>query len=271
MKIPLYQIDAFAEKAFEGNPAAICPLEYWLPDSTMQAIAEENNLAETAFFVKNKEVYELRWFTPVKEVDLCGHATLASAFVLFQTTETESRQLKFLSRGGDLSVTKQEDLLTLNFPIQPATQCEIDDNLVKALGITPKALYRNIDYMAVFDTEEDVRSIQPDLSILETLDCRCIIVTAPGRETDFVSRVFAPSVGIDEDPVTGSVHCTLTPFWAEELGRNPLSARQLSKRGGSLTCQLYGTRVLISGKAISYLKGVIEIDDASAAICSSIF
>ncbi|MGJ8673798.1 PhzF family phenazine biosynthesis protein [Rubritalea sp.] len=271
MKLPIYQIDAFAEKTFEGNPAAVCPLQYWLPDSTMQAIAEENNLAETAFFVKNQGVYELRWFTPLKEVDLCGHATLASAFVLFQTTESGSDQVKFLSRSGELSVTRQHELLTLNFPIQPATQCEIDDDLVKALGMTPKALYRNIDYMAVFDTEEDVRSIQPDLSLIATLDCRCVIVTAPGRETDFVSRVFAPSVGIDEDPVTGSVHCSLTPFWAQELGRNPLSARQLSKRGGYLTCQLDGSRVLISGKAVSYLEGVIDIDDAGTATCPSIF
>lgn len=258
MKIPIYQVDAFAESVFTGNPAAVCPLENWLPDAILQSIALENNLSETAFYIKRGDDYEIRWFTPNREVDLCGHATLAAAHVLFHGEKAvDGDGVTFQSRSGELKVQRQDDCLTLDFPAQPGAVCEIPEHLVEALGLRPVALYRAMDYMAVFDAEEEIRAIQPNFELLQKLDLRGVIVTAPGREVDFVSRCFYPKYHVPEDPVTGSAHCTLAPYWAERLERNILSARQLSRRGGVLACEVKKDRVLISGKAVLYLKGEI--------------
>lgn len=259
MKIPLYQVDAFAEELFRGNPAAVCPLEHWLPDEVLQAIAQENNLSETAFYVPEGEGFALRWFTPRSEVDLCGHATLAAAHVLFEKRAFAGKEVLFHTRSGVLKVGKEGERLILDFPAQRASPCETPDLLVEALGARPHAVCRALDYMAVYGEEEEVKSLAPDFRLLGQLDLRGVIVTAPGREVDFVSRFFAPKVGIDEDPVTGSAHCTLTPYWAGELGRPSLSARQLSPRTGSLQCLLEGERVLISGSVVSYLEGTITL------------
>lgn len=259
MKLPLYQIDAFAEVPFQGNPAAVCPLESWLPDDVMQKIAEENNLAETSFYVKSGDSYELRWFTPTKEVDLCGHATIAAAYVLFDTLERLSDVVRFNSKSGWLSVQKDDDLLTLDFPQQKGVPCDIPEALAKGLGKKPREVYKAMDYMAIFDTEDEVLSINPKLEFLQELDLRGVIITAMGNEFDFVSRFFAPNYGIPEDPVTGSAHCTLAPYWAGVLGKNLMSAKQLSRRTGILKCKIEGDRVLVSGKAIPYLKGHIEV------------
>jgi PhzF family phenazine biosynthesis protein len=260
MKLPIYQIDAFAEKAFQGNPAAVCPLEKWLPDELLQSIAEENNLAETAFYVKKGEAYDLRWFTPTKEVDLCGHATIAAAYVLFEKGNLKKDQVTFHSRSGDLRVKKTNDLLTLDFPAQTGIPCDIPEVLIKALGVRPKEFYRAMDYMAVFDNEETIVAIEPDFQLLKELDLRGVIITAPGKKVDFVSRFFAPNYGINEDPVTGSAHCVLAPYWASKLGRKSLSALQLSKRTGALQCEVMGDRVFISGRAVPYLEGSIQVD-----------
>lgn len=259
MKLPIYQVDAFAESRFEGNPAAVCPLENWLPDSLLQAISAENNLSETAFYVKNGDRYDLRWFTPTSEVDLCGHATLATAYIIFQQTDAEQSEIVFDSRSGELRVTKQGELLTLDFPEQIGEPCATPIPLIEGLGATPIATYRAMDYMAVFETEEQIATMSPDFKRLMDLDLRGVIVTAHGNHVDFVSRVFAPNYGVNEDPVTGSAHCTLAPYWGEKLGKRQLSARQLSKRGGSLHCELQGDRVLISGKVAPYLEGSIEV------------
>lgn len=259
MKLTIYQIDAFAEKLFEGNPAAVVPLATWLPDTTMQAIAEENNLAETAFFVPANNRFHIRWFTPTKEVALCGHATLASAFVLFELLGYKQDTIIFDSLSGALSVTKGEGLLTLDFPIQKPVQCEISEELIKGLGKMPLECYRNEDFLAVFADEQDVSSINPNYSYLEQLDLRGVIVTAPSLEQDFVVRFFAPKYGIPEDPVTGSAYTQLAPYWAEKTGKTKLRARQISPRGGKLTCELKDGRVLISGNAIKYMEGTIEI------------
>lgn len=259
MKLPIYQIDAFAEAPFQGNPAAVCPLESWLPDSTMQAIAEENNLAETSFVVKSGDEYDLRWFTPTKEVDLCGHATIAAAFVLFEHEKHSEPVITFNSRSGKLRVKENGGLLTLDFPQQRGVSCDIPERMIAALGKEPKEAYKAMDYMAVFDSEQDVVDIRPDLDLLKGLDLRGVIVTAKGDHADFVSRFFAPSYGVPEDPVTGSAHCTLAPYWADVLEKKSLSAKQLSKRTGLLKCEVEGERVLISGRAIPYLEGHIEI------------
>ncbi|MCH6258280.1 PhzF family phenazine biosynthesis protein [Puniceicoccaceae bacterium K14] len=258
MKLPIYQVDAFAEKPFSGNPAAVCPLEEWLPDHTLQAIAEENNLSETAYYVKEGDSYRIRWFTPNKEVDLCGHATLAAAYVLFMLSNDQN-DLSFKSRSGPLSVSKFEDTLTLNFPQQPGTLCDAPQNLSEALGKAPSECYAADDYMAVFESEADILSLEPDFSLLQSLQLRGVIATAPGESCDFVSRFFAPKYGIDEDPVTGSAHCTLTPYWSARLRKEKLNAQQLSKRRGHLTCEQHDDRILISGKAILYLEGSIFI------------
>jgi len=259
MEIPLHQIDAFADGVFSGNPAAVCPLEEWVPDDLMQAIAMENNLSETAFFVKSGESYHIRWFTPVAEVSLCGHATLASAYVLFNEGRVEGDEVRLQSLSGELRVTRAGELLTLDFPAQLGGPCAIPEGLAEALGTTPLEVYRAMDYMAVFESEDQVRSLEPDVAALRRLDLRGVIVTAPGREVDFVSRFFAPKFGVNEDPVTGSAHCKLAPYWAVRLGKNRLTARQLSKRGGSLVCEVAGDRVLISGRAVPYLKGTIRV------------
>jgi len=242
---------------FAGNPAAVCLLEGWLEDERMQAIAAENNLSETAFLVRSGKSYELRWFTPTCEVDLCGHATLASAFVIFEYLDREAGVIRFQTRSGELRVRRNGDLLAMDFPARPAQRCEPNAALERALGKAPRELYLARDYMAVYDSEDEVRTLAPDLHALAQIDCFATIVTAPGRQADFVSRFFAPRSGIPEDPVTGSAHCTLVPYWADRLGKTSLQALQVSPRGGELWCELQGDRVSISGQAVLYLEGSI--------------
>jgi len=260
MKIKQYQVDAFATRVFEGNPAAVCPLESWLEDSLLQAIAQENNLSETAFFVPGAEGFELRWFTPVDEVDLCGHATLATAHVIFEILGYGGTVIPFETRSGELFVKKQGNCLQMDFPAQPPMPCEIPDTLVDGLGgARPLRVLAAADYMAVFDSEATIRAIEPDHTLLSQLDLRGVIITAPGDDADFVSRFFAPQLGVPEDPVTGSAHCELAPYWAGKLGKKNLYARQVSKRGGSLVCEVTGDRVLISGSAVMFLEAEITL------------
>lgn len=260
MKLTLYQVDAFAGKLFSGNPAAVCPLEQWLPDELMQSIALENNLAETAFIVPQGDGYGIRWFTPTVEVDLCGHATLAAAHVLFEHCHRGGNAVSFHSRSGELRVFKRGDLLTLDFPSDVIAKVNLTPALTDGFSITPVEAYRGkSDYMLVFQHESDIANLHPDLSILARLDARGVIVTARGNAVDFVSRFFAPQSGINEDPVTGSAHTTLTPYWSRVLGKKELTAMQLSARKGFLHCKDLGPRVEISGRAITYLVGQIEI------------
>ncbi|MEM0967333.1 MAG: PhzF family phenazine biosynthesis protein [Verrucomicrobiota bacterium] len=259
MKLPIYQIDAFTDVPFRGNPAAVCPLEDWLADEVLQAIAEENNLAETSFYLKKGDSYEIRWFTPVAEVDLCGHATLAAAHVLFASNELSEPRVTFQSRSGPLHVTKEGDLLTLNFPAQVAEPCAMPEGIAEALGAQPSSFYRAMDYLVTFESEEEIAGLDPDFRLLSTLDLRGVIATAPGTEVDFVSRFFAPKLGVDEDPVTGSAHCTLAPYWADRLEKDSMKARQLSKRTGEVLCRVEGDRVFLSGNAVAYLEGMIEV------------
>jgi PhzF family phenazine biosynthesis protein len=259
MKIPLYQIDAFTGRVFSGNPAAVCPLEKWPEDSLLQAIAQENNLSETAFFIPAKQGYHLRWFTPVAEVDLCGHATLASAFVVFNHLDTSRTQVDFESRSGKLSVSLEGNLLSMDFPSQPPTPCDAPIELLEGLGEKPSGVLRSEDYFVLFSEEDVIRRLSPDMARLKRLNSRGIIVTARGQNADFVSRFFAPKLGVDEDPVTGSAHCALTPYWAKELNKKELYALQISRRGGELYCRDRGERVTIAGRAVEYMKGVITI------------
>jgi PhzF family phenazine biosynthesis protein len=259
MKIPIYQIDAFANRVFAGNPAAVCPLEEWLEDSLMQAVAQENNLSETAFFVPEKKGYRIRWFTPLAEVDLCGHATLASAFVVFNYIDTSRNEVTFNSRTGLLTVARANELLSMDFPSQPPVPCATPNKLLDGLGKEPLEVLCSEDYMAVFSGEQDVIELRPDMSMLRQLDSRGVIVTAEGRDVDFVSRFFAPKLGIDEDPVTGSAHCALTPYWAKKLSKKDLHAHQMSRRGGELFCQDSGDRVVISGRTAKFMEGVITL------------
>ena len=259
MELSLYQVDAFTDKVFGGNPAAVCPLESWLPDKILQAIAQENNLAETAYFVKTGDRYHLRWFTPAVEMDLCGHATLASAFVSFQELGEQSDTVYFDTKSGELKVKREDDLLKMDFPSRPPLQVKVDEGLAPALGGKPREILAARDYFTVYGSEEEVLSLQPDTSALLKLDKATFIVTARGNNCDFVSRFFAPAYGVPEDPVTGSAHCTLIPYWAEKLGKNTLHARQVSARGGELFCRLLGDRVEIAGRAVLYLKGSIWV------------
>jgi len=259
VKLSIFQIDAFAENIFEGNPAAVVSLEEWLPDALLQNIAQENNLSETAYFVKHGDGYHIRWFTPTTEVDLCGHATLACAHVIFEILGFQASEIVFHSKSGKLKVRKRNGLIELDFPASVITKCDIPNEITKAFGKKPIEVWQADDYVAVYENESDILSLSPDFNILSTLDCRGIIATAQGDNVDFVSRFFAPRYGIDEDPVTGSAHCALVPYWAKELGKEKLSAVQLSKRGGKLQCELRGNRILIAGKAITYLEGSIEI------------
>ncbi len=260
MKLDIYQVDAFTKEVFKGNPAAICPLNEWIDAELMQKIALENNLSETAFFVKKDDVYEIRWFTPTFEIDLCGHATLASAFVIFGCLKLESEIIKFHShKSGKLSVEKNGDLLILNFPSRPVAKCDAPDGLIEAIGKQPKEILKARDYFLVYETEQEVADIAPNFSKLLDIDAHDFIVTAKGEDSDFVSRFFAPEVGVFEDPVTGSAHCNLIPFWAERLGKTEVFARQISERGGELFCELKGDRVKIGGNAVLYLKGEIFI------------
>ncbi len=261
MRIPLYQIDAFADGPFTGNPAAVCPLESWLPETVMQAIAAENNLSETAFFVPEAESWRLRWFTPTTEVDLCGHATLAAAHVIFNTLTPDRQRVVFRTeKAGDLAVTREGELLALDFPARPPTPCAAPPGRGAALGREPTVVLAARDYLAVYDGPDDLAALAPDFAAIAALDRCAVIVTAPGSGgVDFVSRFFAPAQGVDEDPVTGSAHCTLIPYWAARLGKTRLTARHLSRRGGSLSCELRGERVSIAGRAVLYLQGEIEV------------
>ena len=259
MKLDIYQIDAFASRPFTGNPAAIVPLESWLPDEVLLNIAMENNLAETAYFIPNGKGYDLRWFTPAVEMDLCGHATLASAFLIFEELGTDKDLLRFSTRSGELTVEKVDGRYVLDFPSRPGAVVEPPAGLIEAIGGEPKEVYKSRDYMLVYESEADVLAIDPDFNSLMKTDARTVIVTAPGDKSDFVSRFFAPEVGVPEDPVTGSAHCTLIPYWAERLGKNELHARQVSQRGGELFCELRGDRVKMAGDAVLYLKGEIYI------------
>ncbi len=256
-RIPLYQIDAFTGRLFAGNPAAVCPLEEWLPEEQMQAIAAENNLSETAFFVRRADLYDLRWFTPAVEVDLCGHATLAAAFVVFNYLEPERNVVRFQTRSGELVVRREGDLLVMDFPARDPAPCATPPELSRALGAVPSEVWAARDYLAVYDTEEQVRALAPDMPALLRVGHFAVIVTAPSREVDFVSRFFAPAAGVPEDPVTGSAHCTLVPYWARRLGKTRLEARQVSARGGELYCEHRGTRVTIAGRAVRYLEGTV--------------
>jgi PhzF family phenazine biosynthesis protein len=261
VRIRLFQVDAFTRRVFAGNPAAVCPLDRWLPDATLQAIAAENNLSETAYFVGAEGEYEIRWFTPASEVDLCGHATLASAHVILRHLAPALAEVRFASRSGPLRVRRTGDRLCLDFPARPPQPCAAPAGMAEALGRSPRELWAARDYMAVFETEDEVRGLAPDLARLAALDRFAVIVTAPGGEVDFVSRFFAPAQGVPEDPVTGSAHCTLVPYWARRLGRTQLSARQVSARGGELLCELRGDRVEMAGHAADYLEGTIELPD----------
>lgn len=261
MRIPLYQVDAFASQVFAGNPAAVCLLDRWVDDSILQDVAAENNLSETAFLVRNNEGFDLRWFTPVTEVALCGHATLASAFVLFTYQKWPGEQIRFQTRkSGVLVVTKRDDLFEMDFPAKPAYAQAPPAGLNEALRVTPQEVLSSAeDLLVVLDSEKTVKAVQPDFFALERVACRGIIITARGDQSDFVSRFFAPQVGIPEDPVTGSAHCVLIPYWAGVLRRNDLHAFQVSKRGGELFCRYAGNRVKISGQAVLYMEGFITI------------
>ena len=255
MRIPIFQVDAFAERPFAGNPAAVCPLGSWLPDALMQAIAQENNLSETAFLVRDGGGWAIRWFTPEMEVDLCGHATLASAWVVLERLDPGASEVTFGSRSGPLRVERGAGgLLRMVFPRRPGRPIEPPELLVRAVGRRPRETLLARDMMAVLESEEEVRALEPDLVAVRGLEALGLIVTAPGREVDFVSRFFVPQAGIAEDPVTGSAHCALTPYWAERLDRTEFSALQASKRGGVLRLRLAGPRVKISGQAVTVLR-----------------
>lgn len=260
MKIRLFQVDAFTDQLFKGNPAAVCPLENWLPDETMQQIALENNLSETAFIVPKGEGFEIRWFTPQVEVDLCGHATLASAHVYFAELAYPETQIVFHSKSGPLTIMRYELGYAMDFPTDTITAIEPTKEIIDLLEISPKALYKgSSDYMVILEEEANVQAYDPDFQKLAKLPTRGIIVTAKGETVDFVSRFFAPQVGINEDPVTGSAHTTLTPYWAQQLNKQTLTARQISEREGNMTCVHKGNRVELIGRAITYLKGEIEV------------
>ena len=259
MELPIYQVDAFASSIFRGNPAAICPLTEWLPDETLQAIAVENNLSETAYFVRQGERFHLRWFTPGSEVDLCGHATLASAFVLFHFLNEPGKTIYFDTKSGELTVTREGELLTLDFPSRPPAAFEAGPELLAAIGGQPIEVCKARDVVLVYKTEAEILALKPDMGALSKLDHFGFIVTAPGTTCDFVSRFFAPAKGVPEDPVTGSAHTTLIPYWAKRLGKSELLARQVSKRTGELYCKLEGDRVKIAGYAAPFLRGTITL------------
>ena len=261
MELPLYQIDAFTDAAFAGNPAAVCPLEGWLDDGCLQAIAAENNLSETAFFVAREDGdFDLRWFTPVAEVELCGHATLATGHLILTRLQPDREAVGFHTLSGRLDVTRDGGRLAMDFPANPARPTAAPERLGHALGCEAEdVLATGNHYLAVLGDERAVLGLAPDMSEIQALDRRGVIVTAPGGDCDFVSRFFAPALGIPEDPVTGSAHCVLVPYWAERLGADDLHARQVSARGGELFCRLLGDRVLLSGAAVLYLEGKILV------------
>jgi PhzF family phenazine biosynthesis protein len=261
MNLPIYQVDAFASKIFSGNPAAVVPLEKWIDDSTMQNIAAENNLAETAFFVKEKDAYHIRWMTPTVEVPLCGHATLASAYVIFNFIEKDATKIKFLSKSGELFVEREREMLSLNFPSNKPHETEIPKEIFECFEKEPVEILSNGFFLfVVFDSEDFIKKYQPKIDLLKKIHSHAVIITAKGDSVDFVSRMFAPNSGIDEDPVTGSAHTVLTPYWSEKLGKKKLIAHQTSQRGGELLCEDLGSRIKISGKTVLYLTGSIYLD-----------
>lgn len=259
MKIPIYQIDAFTDERFRGNPAAVCILDGWLPDLTLQNIAAENNLAETAFVVEKSNNIELRWFTPALEVDLCGHATLATAYAFKEHLDYEQDEINFRTKSGILKVVYGGDIMSMIFPRRPAVPTSALDEISAALRARPSEVLKSRDLMAVFDSEDAVRSIEPDFEKIKKLDCLGVIVTAQSKDVDFVSRFFAPQAGINEDPVTGSAHTTLIPYWSEKLRKKQMTALQVSKRGGKLFCEDLGDKVKIAGKAVTFLTGTIIV------------
>lgn len=259
MKLKIYQVDAFADSVFEGNPAAVCPLNDWIDDETMQKIAMENNLSETAFFVKEGNEYRIRWFTPMAEVDLCGHATIASAHIIFTELGFTEKEIRFQSLSGLLKVGIENDLIVLDFPANKPVKAEAPTGLIEGLGKKPTELLKGRDYVAVYNDEDDIIGMKPNFTALAEVNMHGIMITSKGKGVDFVSRFFAPGIGVNEDPVTGSAHTNLIPFWAEKLSKNQLIAKQLSKRGGTVYCEYLGNRVLIKGKAVTYLKGEIVI------------
>jgi PhzF family phenazine biosynthesis protein len=261
MRLRIYQVDAFTSRVFGGNPAAVVPLEHWLPDDVLQDIALENNLSETAFVIREaSKGWVIRWFTPSQEVDLCGHATLAAGYIVFTRLAPGLERVQFQSQSGPLTVEDgQGGWMRMDFPTWAPQPCEAPEGLVEALGATPKETLKSRDLLAVFDNEEQVRELRPDMSRLAALDLFGVVATAPGTQSDFVSRFFAPRVGVPEDPVTGSAHCELVPYWAQRLGRNELLAHQVSSRGGVLHCEALGERVSLSGQAVLYMEGMINV------------
>ncbi len=263
IKLPLYQVDAFASSVFQGNPAAVCPLDVWLDDDVLQQIAAENNLSETAFFVESHGVFHIRWFTPTVEVDLCGHATLASAYVLFEELGFEADTLVFQSKSGELQVSKNNDKLVLNLPKQTPIACDIPKPVQQAFGDSIKACLQAEDYIVVLTSETAVLRANPDMALLQQLDLRGVAITAVSQDYDFISRFFAPNCGIDEDPVTGSSFTQLAPYWAEVLGSDKLRAKQVSHRGGEVWCEVLTNRVDIAGYATLYFKGEISVSSTA--------
>ena len=261
MKLTIYQVDAFAENIFQGNPAAIVPLEDWIDDELMQNIAMENNLAETAYFVKTDSGYHLRWFTPAKEIDLCGHATLASAYIIKNFIEPHLAEVNFTTQvAGTLRAMAKDGMYTLDFPSRLPQSCDVPDNLLKSLNITTAVeILKSRDYFVVLPNEEAVINIEPEFMLMKDLDATGVIVTAKGQTADVVSRCFYPGAGIPEDPVTGSAHCNVVPYWSKKLGKTKLFCKQLSQRGGDLHCELRGDRTLMSGKCVLYLQGQITV------------
>ncbi len=259
MKIPIFQVDTFTSKRFKGNPAAVCPLEKWIGTPMMQKIASENNLSETAFFVREEEGFHIRWFTPKIEVDLCGHATLASAAVAFEKLGYSKDEIEFSSKSGLLKVKKEVDEYILDFPADKAIQQKEENKIVQAIGSVPKEIWKGKeDRLLIYESEQDIINISPDFNKLAKATKHGVIVSSPGNNVDFVSRFFAPAVGINEDPVTGSAHTTLTPYWADRLKKQELIAKQISSRGGDLRCKNKGERIEIGGKVVFFLEGVIE-------------
>jgi PhzF family phenazine biosynthesis protein len=262
MKLKIYQVDAFASKVFEGNPAAVCPLHEWLDDDMLQKIAEENNLSETAFFVSSADKIQLRWFTPLKEVDLCGHATLACAHVLYEHLGFTKPEIIFQTKSGELLVAKTSSGYSMNFPasMPVVLNANIPADLLNGLGnIKPKKVMAAFDYIIVLDNEEAVKNFTPDLSKWLNIDLRGVVVTAQGHNVDFVSRCFFPKLRVNEDPITGSAHCELTPYWASEFNKNTFKAKQLSTRSGMVMCELVNNRVILTGNAVDYMSGEINI------------
>jgi PhzF family phenazine biosynthesis protein len=260
LKIPAYHVDAFAGAVFSGNPAVVCPLDRWLDDETLQLIARENCLPVTAFFVEHDDHYELRWFTPTVELNLCGHGTVAAAAVIFDSLSASKESLAFKTKGGIFNVVKNGELIDMDFPVHEAVSCSIKPgDLVRALGREPKEILKTKNYLAVYEGEADIRAITPDMELLKEVDCLGAIVTAKGEDSDFVSRYFAPKLGIPEDAATGSTHCTLAPYWSKRLGKRKLRAIQLSQRRGELWCEYLDDRVRITARAVRYAEGFLYV------------